>query len=133
MLRNIISSGFGGNKQYEYTDFIIQLEKLTAEVVYLSMLLIQEKTQYSKTNRYESIADYIKEIMRCYLKKDVTTAEKNWLRIHQFHRDLINSEKIHDIAQHDGAVLLMIYKSLIERLLQVYSRLLSIIVVQDSK
>jgi hypothetical protein len=124
-LRTIRATGHGGEKSYDYYDLVTQLEKMAVTIKELAQFISTAKPK--KTALFSQISGSFDEYYKAYLKKDPISANSVWVKHHKSIEEHISPKNLPKLFRNDNPALVAYYYELMLRLLQIGSRILSII------
>ncbi len=132
-LRTIHANHYGGERTYDYYDFVTVLEKIAAEFLNLANFI--SKNKLKKSFRILEMLSLYTEIYQAYLKKEFSESNQVWNKVQQRLKE--NMERISKSSkkayQKENPALIAYEYHLLQLFLHLCSRLVSLSNISEMK
>lgn len=124
LLRMIHESKYGGDKSYDYYDFVNMIHYISEGVYYMAEYVKESKIERSKL--IVEIDQQLEELGKIYMKKDFDSSNEYWQDLRAAYRENLLPKPLRKIANKEDPVFLAHYFFVIRLFSQLSSRLLNL-------
>ncbi|MFH1064021.1 MAG: hypothetical protein V1729_03000 [Candidatus Woesearchaeota archaeon] len=123
-LRTIHVNKYGGDKSYDYYDFVTQLEKLGADL--RSLAEYASKNKPARSSVIKDIRAALDKCYECYLKNDPVKANLFWIEHYRKRGHTIGFDMLKKLYKKDDPIIIGVYVTIMRRFTHIGSRLMSL-------
>jgi phosphate uptake regulator len=123
-LRIIQTTRYGGDKSYDYYDFITIIEKITAQFYYLGKHVSINKPK--KSALMDDLMWLLEESNSCYLKRDLESTNRMWMKIKKMKSEKADENTLPKTMKKDESSFVSYYYCILTLFRHLFSRLLSL-------
>ena len=123
-LRMIHDCKYGGDKSYDYYDFVTILEKLSASFYHMADYVNKRKVKKSVlTNQIEEL---LKELAKAYMKKEFHSSNLLWRKLRKSYKNNISPNSLNKLMKKEDPGLVAHYFATTRLFSQLTSRLINL-------
>jgi phosphate uptake regulator len=123
-LRMIHECRYGGDKSYDYYDFVTILEKLSNSFYHMANYVKTNKVKKSKL--VDQIDELLQELGKAYMKKEFYDSNKLWRKLRKSYKNNIDPKSINKLMKKEDPGLVAHYFATVRLYSQLTSRLISL-------
>ncbi|MFH1682278.1 MAG: hypothetical protein ABIA37_00625 [Candidatus Woesearchaeota archaeon] len=123
-LRTIHKCDFGGDKSYDYYDFVTQLEKVSNSFCHLAEYSVTNKPK--RSDLVSKLILDLEKFYKIYLKKDFSLANKLWLEHRNEVKEAVNIQNLSKLLKEEDPEMVVYFYNINMQFRHLASRLVSL-------